>query len=125
MHVVEMRNAECGGDDDPDRGALLVGMHSVVLAFARAVQRGQRQRHVQKQFGRRGADLHARDERGPGRAEDAQTRQRDILAERIGDEVDRVAEIEKRADAVILAERRAPRLEKRLGRDHQNPHQFI
>ena len=125
VHVVEMGNAERGRDHDADRRAFFVRVHGVVLTFARAVQRRQRQRHVQKQLGRRRADLHARDERRPGRAKDAQARQRDILAEWIGDEVDRVAEIEKRADAVILAERGAPRLEERLGRDHQYPHQFI
>jgi hypothetical protein len=49
----------------------------------------------------------------------------DVFAEWIGDEVDRVPEIQQRADAVIFAEWGAPRLEERLGGDHQNPHQVI
>ena len=72
-----------------------------------------------------GPILTSRDERRTRRTEHAQARHRDVPAERIGDEIDGMAEIEKRADAVILAERGAPRLEERLGRDHQDPHQFI
>ena len=47
---------------------------------------------------------------------------RDVSAERIGDEIDRVAEVGQRADPVVFAERRAPRLEERLGGDHQDAH---
>ena len=37
VHVVEMRNAERGGDDDADGRALLVRVHGVVAPLARAV----------------------------------------------------------------------------------------
>ena len=46
----------------------------------------------------------------------------DIPAERIRDEVDRVAESQERPDAMELREGRAPGLEERLRRDHQNVH---
>ena len=46
----------------------------------------------------------------------------DVLAERVGDEIDLMTERGERADAVKLAEWGAARLEKRLGRDHQNAH---
>jgi hypothetical protein len=100
-------------------------MDGVVLTLPCAVQRRQGQRHIQKELGRRRADLDAGDERRPGRAKNPQARQRDISPERISDEVDRVTEIEKRPDAVILAEGSAPRLEERLRGDHQYPHQLI
>ncbi len=61
----------------------------------------------------------------PGRAKDPQAWHVDIGAEGIGDEIDRVAEVEKRPDAVILAEWRPPRLEEGLGSNHQNPHSAL
>ena len=62
-------------------------------------------------------------ERRPQAAEHAQARQSTRPAERIRDEIDRVPELEQRADAVVLAERRAPGLEERLRRDHQDAHE--
>jgi hypothetical protein len=54
--------------------------------------------------------------------EHTQAGHRHVLTERIRDEVDGMTQIGQRADAVELAERRPPRLEKRLGRDHQDAH---
>ncbi len=62
------------------------------------------------------------DERRPERSEHAQARHHHVLAERVGDEIDLMPEIGEGADAVKLAEGRAARLEKRLGRDHQDAH---
>ena len=73
-------------------------------------------------FAERRTDLHAMQERRPQAAEHAQPRHRHVLAERIGDEIDLVPERGERPDAVKFAERRAARLEERLGRDHQNAH---
>ena len=58
-------------------------------------------------------------------AEHPQTRQRHVAAERIRDEIDGMAELEQRTDAVVLAERRAPGLEERLRRDHQDFHDLV
>ncbi len=47
----------------------------------------------------------------------------DVLAERVRDEVDRVARASvERPDPVVFAERRPPGLEERLRRDHQYAH---
>ena len=73
-------------------------------------------------FASDGPIFDAAHERRPQAAEHAQPRHRHVLAERIRDEIDLVAERGERADAVKLAERRAARLEERLGRDHQNAH---
>ena len=48
--------------------------------------------------------------------------QLDVAAERIRHQIDGVAERDQRADAVVFAERRAPGLEERLRRDHQDVH---
>ena len=40
--------------------------------------------------------------------------------ERIGDEIDRMAELGQRLDAMVFAEWRAARLEERLRRQHQD-----
>ena len=61
-------------------------------------------------------------ERRPQAAEDPQPRHRDVAAERIRHQIDLMPERGQRADAMKLAEGRAPRLEKRLGGDHQNAH---
>jgi hypothetical protein len=70
----------------------------------------------------RWSDLHAAQQRRLETAEDPETRHRHGLSERISDEIDLVAERGERPDAVKLAERGSARLEKRLGRDHQNAH---
>ena len=44
----------------------------------------------------------------------------DVAADRIGDQIDAVPELDQRLDAVVFAERRAARLEERLGREHQD-----
>ena len=51
--------------------------------------------------------------------DDAKMRQIDIAPERIGDEIDMVAELTECFDPMVFAERRTPRLEERLGRQHQ------
>ena len=76
-------------------------------------------------FAHDGPILHAADERRPEAARDAQARHRDVVTERIGDEIDGVSERRQRANAMELGERRAPRLEERLRRDHQDVHQVF
>jgi hypothetical protein len=105
-----------------DEAAFLVGVDRIVPAGERAPDRGQRQQRVERNLRERRPDLHVPYERRPQAAEDAQPRHRHGLAERIGHEVDLVAERGERADAMELAERRAARLEERLGRDHQDAH---
>src|SRR4029079_17921020 len=50
---------------------------------------------------------------------------RDIAAERIGDKINLMPERGQRPDAMEFAERRPPRLEKRLRGDHQNAHSRV
>ena len=58
----------------------------------------------------------------PRRNGGLETRHRHGLSKWIRDEIDLVAQRGERPDAVKLAERGAARLEKRLGRDHENAH---
>ena len=51
--------------------------------------------------------------------------QLDITADRIGHEIDVMAELAERFDAVVLAEGRAARLEERLRREHQDAHESL
>ena len=44
----------------------------------------------------------------------------DIAADRIGHQIDVMAELAERLDAVVFAEGRAARLEERLRREHQD-----
>src|SRR5690348_1373023 len=55
-------------------------------------------------------------------ANDVQSIERDVLAKRVSDEIDGVAQLEQRPNPVKLAEGGAPRLEKRLRGQHQNVH---
>ena len=64
----------------------------------------------------------ATDERRPQAAEHTQPRHRHALAEWVRDEIDVMSEGRERANAMKLAERRAARLEERLGRNHQDAH---
>ena len=50
----------------------------------------------------------------------AQTSHLDVTSERVGHQIDRVPELDERADAVVFAERGAPGLEKRLRGDHED-----
>ncbi len=77
---------------------------------------------VQRNLGQRRPDADPTEERRAQAPEDAQPRQTDVAPERIGDEVDGVPEIDEGADAVVLAERGAPGLEKRLRRNHEDFH---
>ncbi len=64
-------------------------------------------------------------ERRPQAAKDPQIRQLDITTDRIGDQIDVMAEFAESFDAVVFAEGRAARLEERLGREHQDAHESL
>ena len=83
----------------------------------------ERQRQVEGNLLKRGTDPHPVQKRRTQAAEHAQARQIDGLAKRVGDEIDRVPELEERPDAVILAEGRATGLEEGLRSDHQDAHE--
>ena len=123
VHVVEVRHPQQRGEHDADEPAFFVRVDGVVAPGEGAPERGQR-----RAARRAGASrATARSSRGARTAAAAQRNTRrpgivDVLAERIGDEIDLMAERGQRADAMKLAERRAARLEERLGRDHQNAH---
>ena len=61
------------------------------------------------------SDADAAQERRPGAADDREARDAHVAAERVGDQVDAVAEFAERLDAVVLAEGGPARLEERLG----------
>jgi hypothetical protein len=97
-------------------------VHHVVRLGQRPAQRGDRERDVEHQFRGGWTDPDAAQERRAPAPEDPEARQRDVLAEGIGDEVDGMPELEQGADPVVLAERRAAGLEERLRGDHQDAH---
>ena len=76
-------------------------------------------------LGERRADANLPHERRTQASEDAQVRQLDVTTDRIGHQVDVMAELAERFDAVVLAEGRAARLEERLGREHQDAHESL
>jgi hypothetical protein len=122
MHVVQVRHAQNGREQHANRAAFLVRMDGVIPAADGAPGGRERQRDVQRHLGPGRPDLHAADERWADTAEDAQPRHLDVAAERIGHQIDGVPQRGQRADAVELRERRAPGLEERLGRDHEDAH---
>ncbi len=125
MHVVQVRYAQHGGQHDPDEPAFFVRVDGVVPVPARAQgtpERGQREKRIERNLGERRSDPHAAHERRPQAAEDPEPGHRDVAAERVRHQIDLMAERRQRADAMKFAERGAPRLEERLGCDHQNAH---
>ena len=62
------------------------------------------------------------DERRTRASEHAQTRELDVTAEWIRDEVNGMPELEQRPDAMVFAERCPTGLEERLRGDHQDFH---
>ena len=79
-------------------------------------------RFYERHLGGRRSDVDAPQEGWPRRSEHAQARHLYILTKRIGDEIHLMAQRRESPDAVKFAERRPARLEKRLGRDHQDAH---
>ncbi|MGC4081339.1 MAG: hypothetical protein QM736_04300 [Vicinamibacterales bacterium] len=57
--------------------------------------------------------------------DDAQSGHRNVLSERIGDEIDLMTQRRQSTNPVELAERGAARLEERLRRDHQDTHSLL
>jgi hypothetical protein len=122
VHVVEVRDAQQGRDHHPDQPAFLVRVDRIVACADGAPQHAERQEQIERQFRQRGPDADTAHERRPQAAKHAQARHRHVAAEGIGDQIDLVPEADQRPDAVKLAERRAPGLEERLRRNHENAH---
>jgi hypothetical protein len=120
VHVVQVRHPETPRDPGTEEPGLLVGMHDVVAPATRRPQRGDQQQPVEQQLHDRWADADATHERQAGRADDPQVRQLDIRPDRIRDQVHLMPQINEGLDAVEFAEGRAPGLEKRLRRQHQD-----
>ncbi len=125
MHVVQVRYAKRRGDRHADVAALFVRMDRIVALGGRPAQRGHGQREIERDFRQRGSNPHIPDERRTQAAKDAQPGHRHVAAERVGHEVNRMAELEKRPNAVVFAERRSPGLEKRLRSDHEDFHDAV
>ena len=122
MHVVDVRDTQQRRQRGADQPSLFVGVDRVVAAGQHPAQHGERQQRVERNLGQRGPHVHPAHKRRPQAAEDAQSGQGHVCAERVGDEIDLVPERRQRADTMKLAEGSAARLEKRLGRDHQDAH---
>ncbi len=115
-----MRHPHRRGEHHADEPAFLVRMDSVVPVRHHAAESGHHQLQIERDLRERRTDLDPADERRPRAAEDAQAGHLHVVTERVGDEIDLMAEGRHRADAMKLAEGRSTRLEKRLRRDHQN-----
>ncbi len=108
------------GEHHADEPAFLVRVDGVVPVRHHAAESGQHQLHIERNLRQRRTDPDAANERRPRAAKDAQAGHLHVVTERIGDEIDLMAEGRQRADAMKLAEGRSTRLEERLRRDHQN-----
>ena len=122
MHVVEVWDPEHRGQEDPDETALLVRMDRIVSLRQDPSNRGEGERGVERNLGHGRSDADVAEEGWPQAPENPQPGQRDVAAEGIRDQVHGVAEIDEGPDAVVLAERSAPGLEKRLRRNHEDFH---
>ena len=103
-----------------EQARFLVRMNGVVLLPARLPQRRDRQERVEHHLGPRGTDPHAADAWRTRRSNDPQVRQVDVGADGIRHQIDMVAELGECLDSMVFAEWRAPRLEERLGGEHQD-----
>jgi len=92
-----------------------VGVDIVELPLQADVQGLQGQQDVERHFRERRPDLHPPDEGRAPAAMHLQPGKRDVPAERIRDEIDRVAEVGQRANPMVFAERRAPGFKERFG----------
>ena len=122
MHVIEVRHAQHRRQHHADQAALFVRVDGVVGRAERPAQRRGGQGGVQGDLGPGRADADVADQRRPQTADHREPGHLDVLPERIGDEIDGVTQRDERLDAVEFAERGAPRLEERLGRNHQDVH---
>ena len=120
-----MRNAQPLREPHADEAHLFVRVNRVVALRRDAPRDRQQHQRIEHDLGERRTDAHLADKRRAQAAEDAQIRQLDITADRIGHQIDVMAEFAERLDAVVLAEGRAARLEKRLGREHQDAHESL
>jgi hypothetical protein len=97
-------------------------VHDVVAPAQRAPDRRQRDRDVERDLRDGWADSDVMHEGRPQAAENTQPGQRDVLAKWIRYEVDGMTQLEQGANAMVFAEWRAPGLEERLRRDHEDSH---
>ena len=122
VHVVEVRHAEHRRQHHADQAALFVRVDGVVGRAQRPPQRGGGQGGVEGDLGPGRADADVLDQRRPQTPDHREPGHLDVTPERVGDQIDGVTERDERLDAVEFAERGAPRLEERLGRNHQDVH---
>ena len=123
VHVVEVRHADHRRQHDADEAALFVRVHGVVpLAQRRAGWPSAQSRDRAALSPTTGRCRTSCTKGGRRHRKIVRPGSDDILAEGIGHEIDRVTQLEQGADAMVFAERRPPRLEERLGGDHQDLH---
>ncbi len=76
-------------------------MDDVIPLGHRSTDGRQRDRSIQRELREGRTDSDIVDERRLGASKDAQARHRDVFAERIRDEIDRVTQLDERADPVV------------------------
>jgi len=117
-----MGHAKRRREQDAYQAAFFVRVHGVVSPSDCATQNRETQQDVESELCDRRPNADGADERRAHPAEDAQAWYRNVLSERVRDEIDLMAKIGERANPVELAEGRPSRFEERLGRDHQDAH---
>ena len=83
---------------------------------------GQHHKNIQNDLGDRRTDTNLAYEGRTQGPEDPEIGKLNVSSDRIGNQIDVMAEFTEGLDAVLLAEGGAARLEKRLGREHQDAH---
>ena len=122
MHIVEVRNAENPPEDDAGKGRLLVGEDRVIPAAQERPEGGEEQQGVERDLDEGRTDFDPSNTEEIRDPSDSQTGEGDVLPERIGHEVGLVTQVGEGFEADINADRGSPRLEKRLGGEHQDLH---
>ena len=122
VHVVQVWHPKDGRQNHADETPFLVRVDRVVPLAERPADDRDGEEGVERNLCERGADPHLPDKGGTPRAKHPETRDRDVLSERIRHQINGVSQLDQRADTVELAERRTPRLEEGLRSDHQDFH---
>src|SRR5215471_10704411 len=122
MHVVDMRHAQERRQQNADEPGLFMRMDRVVAGSESAPDDGQCQQKIEWNLRERWPHPDTANKGRPPAAKQSKPVHRHVASERISDEIDLMPELSERSDAMELAERRAARLEERLGRNHQKAH---
>src|SRR5690606_33972541 len=111
VHVIDVRQPDAGREPGAVEAGLLVRVQQVEATGPREAPGQAEERRIERELGDGRADGDVAYARRTGRAVDDESIDARVVAEGVGDQLDRVAEAEQRADPVQHAERRAARAE--------------